>query len=72
MFFLYRWALSELHSSLISSMEDLTHACACVVIFWWFVYVSVKSKFEGEMDGDCFVSSGKLFHALIVGEKKEL
>ena len=25
-----------------------------------------------EMDRDCFVSSGRLFHALIVDEKKEL
>ena len=27
-------------------MEDLTHSCACVVIFWWFVDVSFKSEFE--------------------------
>ena len=32
-------------------MEDLTHACVCVVIFWWFVHVSIKL----ECDWDCFV-----------------
>ena len=38
MFFLYKRAFTELHSS---------HACTCVVIFWWFVHVSIKSEFEG-------------------------
>ena len=30
-------------------MEDLTNACAFIVIFWW----NLKEK----IDGDCFVSS---------------
>ena len=32
----------------------------------------LSRNLKEEMDGDCFVSSGKLFHALIVDGKKEL
>ena len=54
-------------------MGNLTHACACVVIFWLFIDTPLLSQnFKEEIDEDCFGSSGKLFHALIVGGKKEL
>ena len=32
----------------------------------------LSQNLKEEMAGDCFVSSGKLFHALIVDGKKEL
>ena len=32
----------------------------------------LSRNLKEEMGGDCFVSSGKLFHALIVDGKKEL
>ena len=32
----------------------------------------ISRNLKGEMDGDCFVFSGKLFHALIIDGKKEL
>ena len=32
----------------------------------------LSQNLKEEMDGDCFVSSGKLFHAFIVDRKKEL
>ena len=54
-------------------MEDLIHACACVVIYFGGLLMSLLSRnLKEEMDGDCFVSSGKLFHDLIVDGKKEL
>ena len=53
-------------------MKDLTHAYACVVIFWWFVDVSLSWNLKDKMDGDCLVFSDKLFHAIIVDGKKEL
>ena len=32
----------------------------------------LSRNLKEEMDGECFVSSGKLFHALIVDGKKKL
>ena len=32
----------------------------------------LSRNLKEEMEGDCLVSLGKLFHALIVDEKKEL
>ena len=32
----------------------------------------LSRNLKEEIDGDCFVSSGKLFYALIVDGKKEL
>ena len=50
----------------------MTHARARVVIFWWLLMSLLSRNLKEEMDEDCFGSSGKLFHALIVDGKKEL
>ena len=42
-----------------------------VLLYFGGLFMSLLSRKE-EMDGDCFVSSGKLFHALILDGKKEL
>ena len=42
-------------------MDDLTYACACVVMFCC-LYMSLFSRnLKEEIDEDCFVSSDKLF-----------
>ena len=44
-----------------------------VLQYFGGLFMSPLSRnLKEEMDGDCFVSSGKLFHALIVDGKKEL
>ena len=43
-----------------TNTEDFTHACACVVKFWVWIDVSIKSEFEGMNGRGCFVSSGML------------
>ena len=53
-------------------MEDLTHACACVVISCGLFMSLLSQNLKKEMGGDCFVSSDKLFNVLIVDGKKEL
>ena len=44
-------------------------------VLYYFGGLSIallSQNLKEEMDGNCFVSSGKLFHALIIDGKKEL
>ena len=53
-----------------TNTEEFTHACACVVKFWVWVDVSIKSEFEG-MNGRGLLCIFGHANVRIVDGKKE-